>query len=88
MNRRDFLKGAVSVAAVASLGPLMAACSEEDEAAPSDIEGTAEPTLSAYDGTHEGSVAHLLPTVGSNRILIKASFIAPQAEAPELSVDG
>lgn len=88
MNRREFLKGAVSVAAVAYLGPLMAGCSEDDEAGPSDIDSTDEVPTSDFDGTHEGSVAHLLPTVDSNRILIKASFISPQAEAPELSVDG
>lgn len=77
MNRREFLKGALSVGAAAYLGRFTAGCGDGDESARSD-----------FDGTHEGSVAHLLPTVSSNRILIKASFISPQTEVPELSVDG
>ncbi|MCH8850726.1 MAG: hypothetical protein IIC89_07865 [Chloroflexi bacterium] len=76
MNRREFLKRASSVAAVAYFGSLAAACGGEDE------------SLSAFDGTHEGSVVHLLPTVSSDRMLIKASFTSPQDEAPELAVDG
>ena len=74
MHRREFLKGALSVAAVASFGQLAAACSDGSSG--------------EYDGTHEGSVAHLLPTVSSDRILIKASFTSSQAETPELAVGG
>lgn len=67
----------MAVGAVAYLGGIAAACGDDDESA-----------LSDFDGTHEGSVAHLLPTVSSERMLIKASFTSPQGEAPELAVDG
>jgi hypothetical protein len=76
LNRREFLAGAASVAAAAYLGPLATACGDGDGAS------------SDYEGAHEGSVAHLLPTVSSDRILLKASFLSPQDEAPELLVDG
>ncbi len=74
MKRRDFLKCA-TVATAAVLGRIAAGCGDGDGSAP-------------VDCSDEGSVAHLVPTVGSERILIKASFVEPQAEAPELSVDG
>lgn len=76
MKRREFLRSAIAVAAAASLGRLTAGCSDGEESASPDL-----------GGTPQGSVAHLLPAVSSDRILIKASFVAPQAEAPELSVD-
>jgi hypothetical protein len=77
MRRREFLKGALSLGAAAYVGGLAAACGDGDEAPDRDVDGWAE-----------GSVVHLLPTVSSTRMLIKASFGAPQDEAPELSVDG
>ncbi len=77
MNRRAFLKGAVSIAAVGFLGGYAAGCSDRREAANPEV-----------DAAHEGSVAHLLPTVNSNRILIKASFTLALADVPELLVDG
>lgn len=43
----------------------------------------AGPAAQAWD---QGLVAHLLPTVSHDRILIKASFTAPLTEAPELHV--
>src|SRR5262245_60416240 len=36
----------------------------------------------------QGQVAHLIPTASHERFLIKASFRAPLAGAPHLSVDG
>lgn len=35
----------------------------------------------------DGPVAHILPTVSSDRMLLKVSFTAPQTTAPELRVD-
>jgi hypothetical protein len=36
----------------------------------------------------ESNVVHLLPTASSNRILLKASFVGPPADTPELRIDG
>jgi len=38
--------------------------------------------------TLEDNVAHLLPTVSSDRILLKASFLDPLTDVPDLYVDG
>lgn len=74
IKRRDFLKRAGAGIALAAVG---AACGGDDD-----------PAAPAADLTSEDSVAHLLPTVSSDRILIKASFLDPQEEAPDLWVDG
>jgi hypothetical protein len=39
-------------------------------------------------GWNQGQLAHLIPTASHERFLIKASFKAPLASAPRLSVDG
>jgi hypothetical protein len=36
----------------------------------------------------DDNVLHLLPTASSNRILLKASFVEPPSDTPELVVDG
>ncbi len=75
VKRRDFLKRAASTAAALVAGRFAIGCGDDG--------ATPETELPP-----EGSVAHLLPTVSSERMLIKASFVAPQGEAPVLSVDG
>jgi hypothetical protein len=47
--------------------------------------GLAQAQGSAWD---QGQLAHLLPTVGSDRLLIKATFKAPLSAAPLLRVGG
>jgi hypothetical protein len=42
----------------------------------------------AVDGWNAGLVAHLLPTVSHDRILLKASFHEPLRETPLLYVGG
>lgn len=74
MRRRDFLKQAGAAAAATALGPIAFGCGSDDGGS-----GGSLP---------EGTVAHLLPTAGSNRILIKASFTSPLDRAPDLLVDG
>jgi hypothetical protein len=61
-------------AAATVLAPLTFGCGED--------EGSGGGSLA------DGAVAHLLPTVGSDRILIKASFTSPLDRAPDLLVDG
>jgi hypothetical protein len=74
MRRREFLRGLAAAAAVCA-GPLAVGCGEDDASTP-------------IDPTPEGSVAHLLPTVSHDRMLLKASFHVPQPEPPLLLVDG
>ena len=40
------------------------------------------------DTWNEGKLAHLIPTASHERFLIKASFKAPLAGKPRLTVDG
>lgn len=70
LRRRDFLRSSLTLSGAAALAPWLAACGSDDGA------------LGA--GAATGEVSHLLPTVSSDRILLKASFVAPQAEAPHL----
>jgi hypothetical protein len=71
IGRRDFLRTTLAGAATLATGPL--ACAR-DPAPPPD------------DGWGSGEVAHLLPTAGPDRILLKASFRRPQAPPPRLAV--
>ena len=52
---------------------------------PLDLRGTSR---AAGDGWNAGLVAHLLPTVSPDRILLKASFHEPLNEVPVLLVGG
>jgi hypothetical protein len=52
---------------------------------PLDLHGTSR---AADDGWNAGLVAHLLPTVSHDRILLKASFHEPLKEIPFLHVGG
>jgi len=72
MKRREFLTCAGSALAAAALGRMTIGCGGTGGSAP----------------LIEGSVAHLLPTAGSDRLLVKASFLEPQDPAPDLLVDG
>ena len=72
VNRRNFLRA--SSAAALGIG------------LPAEVFAQAPATpASQWDA---GSLRHLLPTVSDTRILIKASFNAPLAEAPTLRVGG
>jgi hypothetical protein len=73
MKRRDFLKRAGATLAATTMAPLGLGCGDDDGS------GGALP---------EGTVAHLLPAVSSDRILIKASFTSPLDRSPDLFVDG
>ena len=42
----------------------------------------------AIDSWKAGQLAHLIPTASHERFLIKASFKAPLADTPRLTVDG
>src|SRR5215471_4074519 len=70
MNRRDFLRAS----SAAALGFGVAA------------EAQAQATTAASAQWDAGTLRHLLPQVGDSRMLIKASFTAPLAEAPVLRV--
>ena len=74
-DRRTFLRS--SAASALSL------------AVPADLFAQAA-TVSAPAGTDwdAGGLRHLLPTVSDTRMLIKASFNAPLADAPTLDVGG
>src|ERR1044072_244078 len=73
IDRRGFLRG--TAATGLTLAP------------PADLfaQATAAAPASAWDA---GAVRHLLPTVSDSRILIKASFNAPLADAPTLRIGG
>src|SRR5215471_20134516 len=70
MNRRDFLRAS----SAAALGFGVAA------------EAQAQATTAASAQWDAGTLRHLLPQVGDSRMLIKASFTTPLAEAPTLRV--
>jgi len=72
MDRRNFLKGTMGAAILAS------------RSAESFAQIRGSPTPLAWD---PGQVRHLLPTVSDTRMLIKASFVRPLAEAPTLRID-
>jgi len=78
MDRREFLKRAAATTAGLALGAGAGGCGDDDGV----------PPPSGGGGPPEGSVAHLLPTVNHDRILLKASFVAPQSPAPDLFVNG
>ena len=71
MNRRDFLRAS----SAAALGFGVAA------------EAHAQATTAATSRWDAGILRHLLPTVSDSRMLIKASFNTPLAEAPTLRID-
>jgi hypothetical protein len=73
MRRRDFLRAA-------SAGPFLAALPSQLLAQT----GERPPATGVWD---RGSVRHLLPTVSDTQLLLKASFDAPPAQPPILSVD-
>jgi len=73
LQRRDFLKAAVGALALPSLGGLVG-CRGVDPLPPE-------------SGWWGGEVAHLLPTVSHERLLLKASFRSPP-QAPRLLVAG
>ena len=72
MKRRDFLGRAAALGVWATLAPL-AGCGDDD------ADGAAGA---------EGEVVHILPTASHDRLLVKASFAAPQDPDPELLVEG
>lgn len=74
MRRREFLKRAGMAAAGAAVANLSLGCGDDDGGAGGSVA--------------DGSVAHLLPTASSDRILVKASFTSPLDRAPDLLVDG
>jgi hypothetical protein len=76
LARRDFLRVSFGTLASVGLGGTALGCG--DAVAPFE-----EPT-----GWDAGSVRHLLPTASHERILLKASFAAPLARAPQLEVEG
>ncbi|WJR77762.1 twin-arginine translocation signal domain-containing protein [Bradyrhizobium sp. NP1] len=75
-SRRDFLKTLATTGAATVLGPM-----------------TTQPLLAAADAVaareqwDAGAVAHLLPTVNHERMLIKVSFARPLTETPLLRLD-
>ncbi len=72
IDRRRFLRGAIAQAALSASASL--GCSREPAPPPD-------------DGWDAGEVAHLLPTVGPDRILLKASFLRPQSGVPVLETE-
>jgi hypothetical protein len=72
MDRRDFLKGTMGAAILAS------------RSADSFAQIGGPPRPINWD---RGQVLHLLPTVSDTRVLIKASFVRPLADAPTLRID-
>lgn len=72
MKRRDFLRATAAT-------PLLAALPQELFA-----QAATRAPGGAWDA---GSLRHLIPVVSDTQILIKASFAAPLATAPSLSVD-
>lgn len=83
MKRRDFLKRATLTAGATLLGGLSACGSADDDGG-----AATSCSPSTYSGSHDDSVAHLLPTVSSDRIYLKVSFFEAQSTAPEFLVDG
>jgi hypothetical protein len=73
IGRRDFVRYAAAAAAAAST-PLGFGCGGDNG--------------NNRDSLADGTVAHLLPTASSDRILIKASFTSSLDRAPDLVVDG
>ena len=73
VDRREFLRGTAAGLTLALPSDLFAQAA-----------GAAAPA-SAWDA---GALRHLLPTVSDSRILIKASFNAPLADAPTLRIGG
>src|SRR5262249_42782252 len=73
MDRRDFLRGGMGAAFLAS------------RSADSLAQSGSPPAPQAWD---PGQVRHLLPTVSDTRILIKASFAKPLGGAPALRIGG
>ena len=73
IDRREFLRG--TAATGLTLAPPTDLFAQAAAAAPA----------SAWDA---GALRHLLPTVSDSRILIKASFNAPLADAPTLRIGG
>ena len=69
-TRRDFALGAGSAGLSAALAPPVLAADHHIRT----------------DGWDQGKLLHLLPTVSHDRILVKASFSAALAGAPELHV--
>ncbi|MEA2870804.1 MAG: hypothetical protein QOH67_780, partial [Hyphomicrobiales bacterium] len=72
-DRRDFLRGTAAAALTV--------------AAPADLLAQATKAAAPASAWDSGALRHLLPTVSDNRILIKASFNAPLANAPTLRID-
>jgi hypothetical protein len=73
-DRRDFLRGTAAAALTV--------------AAPTDLLAHATKAAAPQSSWDSGALRHLLPTVSDSRILIKASFNAPLADAPTLRIDG
>ena len=71
MDRRDFLKGSMGAAILAS------------RSADSLAQNGTPPPAQSWDA---GQVRHLLPTVSDTRILIKASFASPLSGVPALRI--
>jgi len=80
MNRRDFLRA--SSAAALGFG-----VADEAQAQATQAPATqAQATTAASAQWDAGTLRHLLPQVSDSRMLIKASFTTPLAEAPVLRV--
>ena len=74
-DRRSFLKGTGATGLLLNVHPdLMASA--------------ANAATPAQGGWDTGLVRHILPAVSDSRMLIKASFAQPLAQAPNLRVDG
>src|SRR5450432_1127893 len=74
-NRRQFLRGSAATAFSLTV--------------PADLFAQAASATAPASATWDaGGLRHLLPTVSDNRMLIKASFETPLAEAPVLNIGG
>ena len=74
IDRREFLRGTAAAGLTVAL--------------PSDLFAQAAGAAAPASAWDPGALRHLLPTVSDSRILIKASFNAPLADAPTLHVGG
>ena len=78
VDRRGFLARAAGAATAAALGAAGCATAPSPTTAPGSSAGA----------WNAGPVAHLIPTASHDRILLKASFVAPLPAPPRLLVDG
>ena len=88
VRRREFLKGASATTAAAALGGCEGDGPGSGDAPATDARDVSHPReLPAYPGEHDDRVAHLLPTVNHQRLLLKCSLKDAPDDPPVLWID-